>query len=418
MKALKPILKHEDVINGVMPIEITNIDEFNDIYYDNGQRLYKLNFSYMFKLQNNHQYYANNYTWKSTGFILCSLNRMNQFAIKLPLFLLSYSLEFNLSINANDIVLTSENYAANIPSILLESTYQINDHVQFHAPNSGWSRFGTIMKLLPDNMITIKTDPHYRLLNFEAVICDVHSSQVFRPPVRSQHLINITNRNRAEMELILGTNDETKFAFYVALKNTLFNTYVDEMNTIEKSFHQFEYMCIFVATNIYRFVYCVDYNYRIDCMLDSGHLFHDNAWLDNVKRNFGLQMKDKHSYNVRECDLSRSVMGYSCDICRIEINWYDFVFSCRGDDDHAFCMSCIHSILMQYNEIKPFIYELLKDILDDNCVEVIVAFCVGKIVKNNNKQLSNKKRKLNVNNERTDDNQLPNKKRKLNNSIE
>ena len=46
---------------------------------------------------------------------------------------------------------------------------------------------------------------------------------------------------------------------------------------------------------------------------------------------------------------------------------------------HDFCINCIQSLTTQYSEMKPILMELLSDILDGNCIDEIVTYCVGKV---------------------------------------
>ena len=36
---------------------------------------------------------------------------------------------------------------------------------------------------------------------------------------------------------------------------------------------------------------------------------------------------------------------------------------------------------MQYNQLRPFMNGLLKDVLNDNCIHEIVAFTVGQVMR-------------------------------------
>ena len=82
-------------------------------------------------------------------------------------------------------------------------------------------------------------------------------------------------------------------------------------------------------------------------------------------------------------DVERKIgaVCYHCDLCRMEIHSFEYSFHCQCDMDgeHDFCVSCTHSIFMQYQEMKPFLATILKTQLNDNCIEEIVAFCIGKV---------------------------------------
>ena len=106
---------------------------------------------------------------------------------------------------------------------------------------------------------------------------------------------------------------------------------------------------------------------------------------------------------------------WSCDICRMSMSWYETVYGCQCDnttefgDNHAICLTCIHSIVKQYNELRPFMMELLENELNSNCIEEIVAFCIGEVVKFENSLLEQNQ----VNVIKIDDTKNVGSKRKL-----
>ena len=100
----------------------------------------------------------------------------------------------------------------------------------------------------------------------------------------------------------------------------------------------------------------------------------NNTWYDYIGA-----YQDKCQY-LRETDWC-----YVCDICRVEMTFYDMYYECDGNDDddghkcHVFCMSCINSMDIGYRHYKKMVYGSLGRILDNDCMEEIVTFCAGNI---------------------------------------
>ena len=424
MASLKPILEHGNVINGMMPICITNMKLFCD---QNTIRHYDfiLSYKFMFKHDNNGSNYENN-KWKHTNFTVNNIDCNNRFVIKVPLFLLSYSLEFNLSLKVSqltggqdedneddddddmDLIITdnewnliiesqSDNYLSLIPSILIEYEHKIGDHVQYIVDGAGFARSGIILNIDKNkDLIKIKTDASYC-----NDIVSISNKKVLRFPTQSRFVVDITNRIKAECDLILQTktdnhnNDRYNVNIYQSLCEYLFQFYWSEMYEIEdcldkNSLDNIGYMKVLgmmVGTNIYKFLFDIDYNYKIQCVYGYSYLYYDQQWKYHILRQFNEIRKKTKMYDLQD---SRNRLGYTCDICRVELNWYEFVYHCKcnvnnnniNDYNHAhdYCISCIHSIMMMYNEMKKYISNCIY-ILDDDCIEEIVTFCVGKVVK-------------------------------------
>ena len=145
--------------------------------------------------------------------------------------------------------------------------------------------------------------------------------------------------------------------------------------SIAATLRERENMIHYLAINIHQYLFSPDYNHRIQCVMGNTNVFRYYPWSHANKKKWCFP-PDEYWDND----------GYSCDICQMELDWFQYAFRCDCSTgsviraNHGYCVSCIDSIMMQYNELKPFISQLLTDILDDQCIEEIVAFCVGKVI--------------------------------------
>eukprot|EP01084_Bolivina_argentea_P204165 348613_1 len=138
----------------MMKLECVNLD---DIIL-NGFRVDTLTIHYRFHFKNDQQ----NTSWRSKQFTLKNIHHDNCFWFKVPLFLFSYKIEFNLNIkpDGDDKSETSATHIHRIPSMLIESKHSVGDKVQYCVPNAGFVRSGVILEVL-DDKIKIRTNPGY-----------------------------------------------------------------------------------------------------------------------------------------------------------------------------------------------------------------------------------------------------------------
>merc|ERR1739842_107604 len=69
---------------------------------------------------------------------------------------------------------------------------------------------------------------------------------------------------------------------------------------------------------------------------------------------------------------------YHCDLCRTEIHSFEYAYHSL-DENYDYCVSCTHSIYAQHQVMKPFLAKILKEKMNEDCIEEIVAFCIGKV---------------------------------------
>merc|ERR1712228_574032 len=141
-----------------------------------------------------------------------------------------------------------------------------------------------------------------------------------------------------------------------------------------------------------QFVFASEYRHVFGCPLGKSDLFLEQSRTNAIYHHHEAFKEDGLVTDIQNDWLYG--VGFSCNICRIAMNWNDYLFSCQCDCEmsHEFCVSCVHSILIQYGEMKPFMTEILKDVLDNDSIELIVAYCVGKVLRFNHKRTSLKRK--------------------------
>ena len=177
----------------------------------------------------------------------------------------------------------------------------------------------------------------------------------------------------------LRSNDEDMLELYGFLRNHLSAFYFNNMYEVEDQNWNFRYIGNLIATFIVNMLYEKEYNYRIMCIFeDANYLFVEQLWTYDISLTYKQIQKGKDTVDLQDFEGT----GYTCDICRCEISRYDYMFHCKSDIDiHDYCISCVDAIILQYNQMKKFIDNCLNEQLNDDCIDQIVTFCVGKVNK-------------------------------------
>merc|ERR1712228_651740 len=181
-------------------------------------------------------------------------------------------------------------------------------------------------------------------------------SNISRDTVSLQYIAEIIDQKKVESDLVLKSNDSFNYQIYEAL--------IEEIDIIldydpnDYSEMDLEYISKIISLHIFECLYSVDYHYRFNCLLGDSYLFLEQQW--------------KYALTQTLSDYDMEEIDYFCDLCRKRINNFENAYHC--DYGHDFCIACIHSILTQYNQMKPFLMKLLQDILTDACIDEIVTF--------------------------------------------
>ena len=384
----------KNIINGIIPIKIVNLDDMIEnidwsTTYIICKVLYKLNLPSTNK--NGIQPIPK---WQSTDF--WTVSQTNYFWFKVPLFLLPYTFTFALSISfINRSMNTEIKYSPDklhsleIPSILIDNKeFNKGDAVTYSVENASFVRSGVITKVSND-MITIKINAYYFAEDTEeeAMIVTVHKSRVSRDSIKKLFIVDITDKNRAYNDMITRNNDMEKYGVFSAIVDGLKDIYIDKLWHDDELIDDYEecdavWIPQSVAVYIYGFLFIEQYNHRVCCIFDGKEMLYEKQWAYDIEatRKDYINGRDPGTDNVQESwDPHR---GYSCDICRVELSYFEYMWHCTNTEHkHDFCLTCIHSMVEQYTEMQEFLMEILEGVVNKDCVEQIVVFCVGKINK-------------------------------------
>ena len=394
-----PLLTQKSLVNGMLCLHWDNHELFDP--NDGGFHTHEFSWRFLFPENKENE-------WMSSENIF--FNDNNDLYIKVPSLLLPYEIEYNLKIshfqqlasdnNENTFQMTdstkkyqSTTYRTQIPSVLKETKFKKDDFVQFYVPNASFVWDGVVLEVMDNDMVKIEAayilEDEDEDLDFKMEeIVTLHSSQIVRGAIRNENVIDITDRKGAETSLILKTDNTECHQMYNTLGRILQRLcaaeIIPDLQDVIPNYdgnRDEQFMASFMAMNILQFLFPSEYNYRFGCALGKSELRLDQIWSICIDDHYGAIQRGEHVTDLqhdRFCGV-----GYSCNICRMELNWYEYAYHCKCDSDmtHEFCISCIHSMLDQYEKMKPFMSQLLMDVLDKNCIETIVVFCVGKVAR-------------------------------------
>eukprot|EP01083_Nonionella_stella_P028858 79541_1 len=369
----KLILQQGEVINGIMPIKIDN----GESLCSNHNTDYHLSVSFKFNRTRTGFNWTKAFDSDCFTIHLPARNQFPDFSLKVPLYTFPYVMKYSVQITKETTQTEQQVFESRwnmilIPSLIIDPQFKLNDRVLYLQPFSSEIHDGNVWELHGNNSISIQSRDNTRHIKS---IARVHTSKVALYPVNKMFLIDLTNcfRSIALLDTVLRINTK-----YLVLYNQLTHILADYlMNLWKIEGFDFYWVSIPELLSLYicECLYPPEYDLRVRCTLGDTHLKCDQEWRWRLRHNkrFGCEYMNG----------VKSINGFICNICNVFTKWNEFVFVCSCDlpesihDVHVFCLSCVHSQYTERNTMKPLISAFLYDVLDDNCIEEIVAFCFG-----------------------------------------
>eukprot|EP01083_Nonionella_stella_P178002 627530_1 len=384
------LLKHTSPVNGMISIEfeIQNLPlTFDDDHYD----IFTL-FHAFDEIDDGAEMHWSHFVSSYIEQFESSYNT-NTFQLKVPLRLLSYSLHFSLQYQSFPSTIVTDNHLSQsefdlsqplltakstthtvqIPSILIESTYNIGDVVLYNVEGCGFVRYGVITDVMDNKKMKLRRLYDHQP-EHESESLTVHASDLSRPTQNAEHVVDITDRKHMECELILRSNEQNAATMYCELCDVL--STICGLFYVEDEVYHGSHMASLISTYICQCLYAPDYTYRFECLFCNTFLFSNNQWEFSIAE-YAHQIQN--GIQMTEIQRARDCMGYSCDICRVELSWYEISYHCYGRPRHDFCVSCVHSLLTQQSEMKAYLSQILNGRVTDDCILEIVKFCAGNV---------------------------------------
>lgn len=304
----------------------------------------------------------------------------------------------------------SKEYKVSIPSSMIGTEFEVGDIVKYRPEDDYVVSYNSaqLMEKLENGYVKIKeiksADIPGLKINPDPFI--LHQSRISLPDnIKSRNLLDFTNLNYdIDKTLLLKLKDDIHDKddtddHRMKVYKELVSIYRDYGNfwkllTWETKkrldFYVFDIKPIsigrFIALNVMNYLFeCNEYEWKFNsCILDHKHgPLTCNECLRSyfIKRN----IEDKGCADKeRERDSSTMDGRYQiCDVCSITVDQFEYIYHCstKMEDRHDICLNCMYSMIKQSNELNNLLIDILMDNVNNDCIDVIVSFVVGKVVK-------------------------------------
>ena len=378
----QPILRHrKDIINGIIAIEIINLD---DIYNDRWINTFKLHYcsSHTKPINKN----------GSELFTIHNITCYKTFYLKIPTRFSSYQFAYSLQVEAitldieNNLLLEQRSdsimYYIQIPSIKINRPLKINDIIDY------FDNTAEILKFCNEDQIQIKN------LSSSKVYL-VNISLVKLEEIESKFLIDLVYTTECVYEILLSPSLSNRLHYTQDPLHQIYSSIYESLHmiafanryNIEEDRNTIKQLCHFISIHCFSYLHQQPCYYRIKCLFCDSYLKMFNLWQYHLKeiRKFIRFNKIGNNILTEICKIDH----YVCSICNVRATQYNFLFRCNHynfknsnitvNNTHYFCISCIYTIVIQYNNLKSFLKPILHTILNETCIEEIITFCIGQV---------------------------------------
>eukprot|EP01084_Bolivina_argentea_P105826 189518_1 len=264
--------------NGVIAIQITNIKEF----WKHGRfkHMHEKCIQLIYKKHSDANTDIDN-QWRCRNILLGNINSNGSFHLKLPVHLHHYTIQFScqaIDVKTQKFMSKSTFHTVNIPSFLADTSYNIGDVISFRDENTFYVQNGKIKKTLPDNKFKLgyveynenMGEPQQKHAWIEKE-CIIDKSRIYREGLDLQYEIDMIDPSEMHKLLLIQRNDEESIDVFDCLydfytSQTL--THCVEMFGFGESLIYWESMGIFVAKNIFDFLYAKQFHYKVNCLMN------------------------------------------------------------------------------------------------------------------------------------------------------
>eukprot|EP01083_Nonionella_stella_P054483 143809_1 len=437
------------VKNGIISITILNyniISQYLDPYDDDYALSFGVSIKYKFpdwfptdpEESVPEHFTTNRQLAFDTNFFFNDCYYSTEFSLKVPLLRLSYDFQYRVQMickPSNEFnqryyetqtkTFKSDWYTAHILPMFIGTEFTLNDRVTFQSKSVQMNNAlesGIILQM-NNALATIQTEQ--RDVNH---VIQIPQCKLFANVIDRKVLILSYTNHSCFLETVLCTNDIGHSSIHCALCN-IFGDWFDELYGADElgedgdlydAFYSLGLLSVFVC----KCLFTPEYELQIQCPFSFGQHHGTKVrctqlWNTVLRTNHGFAL-----FELSQVLLCRSggKSRRNCSICKIGIEWHEFVFICdcvgyhshfgsqyRMEGCHVYCVWCIQSMCGQYQTIKPLLFDLLSDTLDENCIEQIVMFCVGKAASIKIEKVNKQQNESN----RTDDTKSIGSKRKM-----
>eukprot|EP01084_Bolivina_argentea_P282380 483344_1 len=298
----------------------------------------------------------------------------NQIYVKFPMYFNSYDVNVSISgrKSTNDYFPISKRKTVHIPSFLSHDDYKIGEMIRIRHPTTKKMITGHVMNILHDNMYQI----NYKNKIEDEKQINLPISSIYPKATDLRYTLkwqNLNDYDEINMNLYCYKYDidedktriiESLFDFFE--RERMFGDACETWLKLYLFYDRYylETLSNFLVKNICDFIFEIEYEYHIDCMMDKlcGKLKFDNMQKYYLGQN-------------------KFIIAH-CDCCGLGLNEWDFAYFCDGINgiQHQICVLCIATLVDSWEKLKPLLCELLNDQLNNDCIKTITDYVVGRVI--------------------------------------
>eukprot|EP01083_Nonionella_stella_P013887 39079_1 len=319
------------------------------------------------------------------------------FHLSVPILLNDYNIHFYIQIEDK----TSTQVSVNVPSFLIRTNFSPGEKVIFKEEiDSLFTNPGVVEKIVD------AYEGYYQVYNYhydpskgpkespsawDKVTKTVHHSKIWGNTRKIRKTVDL-NDNRLTYKHILMNNDaphamDIFHSIYQGLDAQIKRLCVEIYGTL-KGIAYVRGSNEFLTKNIFDMLFDdedVRFVYKVGCFVDG-----NDGWLQFVNvAKWDIDMiqeilKGNDGINFLAEATQIHSMLYSCDWCSAEIKTTGYFYVCDHEcfaDKHYYCLKCVSTVIKLNGELKILLMDLLHQQLVDDCVQTIVDFVVGSVVK-------------------------------------
>jgi len=386
----------QKVINGLVRLKLDNWNYFIKFRYDLDENI-------RFRL---HYKKRDALNWKIVEFDAAEIRCAPEvhINIRVDVNLLDYNMEFKISTQLNNNIISmadmkehirpniwlppSNTVSVHIPSSMKELTFEREQMVRFHVPESSNSKYsyGTINRVTGANDDRTYEISHYRTGKKYQIKDNKCERNASIKHLSAHSYVDLTSIIEMESILLIGNRmgveNKSVMDLYLCLNGIFYSEYIQKLSIDSKRIHQ-QSMVKCVSLNVINYLYKKEERYKIKCML-MNELSADHIHFDDT-----LRLIPQREYAVNRAFVLKEqsyYFEYYCDQCLCVQGDYYWMYRCMREangkyDGHDICLNCVYDVIKKCRQLKHLLDKLLVNELTDDCIQTIVVYTAGNVVK-------------------------------------
>eukprot|EP01084_Bolivina_argentea_P079861 144756_1 len=365
--------------NGRIQIHVLNFDKL--LEHEKFDTPHDKCFQFIFKDT------TENNDWTGRDIKIGNVSNNGKFDVIFAIFLHDYTIQFTLrAINhrTREWLSFSSLITAHVPSMLIDTPFNIGDRVLFRPQQSIFGFIGRIEEALADNQ--------YKILYLDRADTQQHEivgrTRVFRDSTPQQYEIDLFDDTDMKKQMLIQRDDAESISVFESILDAYgFHCFMHCVETVgfRAALIYYESMATFLTKNIFECLFetMPHFELKVKCLVEphkDGKLTMQNL-RQMAMAKYYKSMQDGVE-KILPGTIEHAGDGYQCDWCYRSLNRFDFAFQCEANcmERHDLCVHCVYNVIKLGQELESWLTPILCDELDGDCINLIVDYVVGRPV--------------------------------------